>query len=282
MKFRRFGENKVTMTRIPIRDLAVGIKGGGEMASAVAWRLHMANIRNIFMMETAHPLAVRRKVSFCEAIYDGKQIVEGVTGTRVGGVKEIETAWSKGEIAVLADPEWKSLGKIRPDVSIDAILAKRNMGTNRSEAPLVIGIGPGFVAGKDAHMVVESNRGHNLGKIIVSGSAEPNTGIPGNIGGFAQERVLRSPGAGEFETIRAIGDIVQSGDLVGAVGGIDIHTKIGGIIRGLIRNRTMVKKNLKLGDIDPRNAPDFCHTISDKARAISGSVLEAILRIYNA
>lgn len=270
------------MNKIFLPDLKVGFKGGGEMAAGVAWCLYMANIRKIFMMETARPLAVRRDVSFCEAIYNRDKTVEGVTGTKIENPGEMENAWKDGKIAVLADPEWETIGKIRPHVVVDAILAKRNLGTNLDEAPLVIGIGPGFTAGKDVHMVIESNRGHNLGRIILSGSAEPNTGIPGDIGGFTEERVFRSPANGEFSTTRNIGDIVQTGDIVGSVGGIGIRAKIGGIIRGLLRNGTMVKNGLKLGDIDPRGDPGFCHTISDKARAIGGSVLEAILRVYNA
>ena len=269
------------MKETPLCDLTIGIKGAGEMASAVAWRLYMANFRKIFMMETPRPLAVRRQVSFCEAIYDGVKTVEGVTGTRVGGADEINNVWSEGKIAIVADPEWEAIGQIRPHVIVDAILAKQNLGTNINDAPIVFGIGPGFVAGKDVHMVIESNRGHNLGRIFVSGSAEPNTGIPSNIGGYSEERVFRAPGNGKFVTKRAIGDIVQSGDIVGSVGEIEIRAKIHGIIRGLLRNDTVAKIGLKLGDIDPRSRPDYCHTISDKSRAISGSVLEAILRICN-
>ncbi len=265
----------------PINELIIGIKGAGEMASAVAWRLFMANIRNIFMMEISNPLAVRRLVSFCEAIHDGSQSVEDVTAVLVDTAMEIRSAWADGKIAVVADPRWTAIETIQPDVIVDAILAKKNLGTCLTEAPLVIGLGPGFAAGSDVHLVVETNRGHHLGRIIITGSAEPNTGIPGNIAGFTKERVLRAPAGGRFKTGLSIGDQVTAGDDVGVVEGENVRAAINGVLRGLIRSDTKVKKGLKLGDIDPRGDTNFCATISDKARAISGSVLEAILRVYN-
>ncbi len=262
-------------------ELSIGIKGAGEMASAMAWRLYMANIRKIFMMEIPCPLAVRRGVCFCEAIHDGCKTVEGVEAIRAEGVEDVGRIWNEGKIAVLVDPGWTSREKLRPDVILDAILAKKNIGTTRIEAGLVIGLGPGFVAGSDVHMVIETNRGHNLGRIITSGGAEADTGVPGDIGGYTQERVLRAPAGGAFRTGKAIGESVKTGEVVGAVAGVEIRSRIDGVIRGLIRPDIEVSQGMKLGDIDPRGDRSYCYTISDKARAIAGSALEAILRVYN-
>ena len=264
-----------------LNELIVAIKGAGEMASAAAWRIYMSNIRQILMLETPSPLAVRREVSFCEAVYEGRQTVEGVEACKVGKDTDVRKAWAQGKIAVAVDPEWKILDRFQPNVVIDAILAKKNLGTRMSEAPLVIGLGPGYVAGQDVHLVIETNRGHNLGKILTSGSAAPNTGIPGSIGGYTEERVLRAPRDGEFKTRYAIGDQVKRNDVIATVAENAVRAKIDGVLRGLIRSSVPVRQGLKLGDIDPRGDADYCHTISDKARAISGSVLEAILRVYN-
>jgi xanthine dehydrogenase accessory factor len=243
--------------------------------------MYMANIRRILMLEIASPLAVRREVSFCEAVHDGHKTVEGVQAVNADGVKEIKAAWNNKTIAVSVDPNWQMLERIKPNVVVDSILAKKNLGTTRTEASLVIGLGPGFVAGEDVHFVIETNRGHNLGRIITSGAAEPNTGIPGYIGGYTEERVLRAPVRGEFITTNCIGDQVREGEVTGSVAGEPVKAKIAGVIRGLIRSSSHVPQGLKLGDIDPREDVDYCYTISDKARAIAGSVLEAILRVYN-
>jgi xanthine dehydrogenase accessory factor len=267
--------------KLKLNELIVAIKGAGEMASALAWRIYMSNIRQILMLEAPSPLAVRREVSFCEAVYEGRQTVEGVEACKVDNDTDVRKAWAQGKIAVAVDPEWKILDRFQPNVVIDAILAKKNLGTRMSEAPLVIGLGPGYVAGQDVHLVIETNRGHNLGKILTSGSAAPNTGIPGPIGGYTEERVLRAPCDGEFKTRCAIGDRVKKGDTVATVAADAVQAKIDGVLRGLIRSSSHVRQGLKLGDIDPRGNVDYCHTISDKARAISGSVLEAILRVYN-
>ncbi len=264
-----------------LTELVIGVKGAGEMASAVAWRLYMANIRTIFMLETAMPLAVRRKVSFCEALHDGVQTVEGVTARKAERVEDAPRIWGRGDIPVIADPEWRTLRQIRSDVVVDAILAKCNSGTRRTDAPLVVGLGPGFLAGEDVHFVIETNRGHDLGRIIAMGSAEPNTGVPGAVGGQTKTRVLRAPAAGEFRASRRIGELVRSGEAVGHVGGVAVAGRIDGVLRGLIRSGTRVTAGLKLGDIDPRGEVGHCFTISEKARAIAGSVLEAILRVYN-
>ena len=263
-----------------MKDISICIKGAGEMASAVAWRLYMANMRRIFMLECSEPLAVRRNVSFSEVVYDAAFEVENVEAALCHVAGDISKCWRKKKIAVLVDPDWHMPKAIQPDVVVDAILAKKNLGTEMTEAPLVIGLGPGFTAGTDVHMVVETNRGHNLGRIILSGSAEPNTGIPGVISGYAEERVLRAPGNGRFNPAKEIGERVVEGETVGEVNGITVPARINGVLRGLIRPGSKVREGLKIGDIDPRGEKDYCYTISDKARAISGSVLEAILRVY--
>jgi xanthine dehydrogenase accessory factor len=264
-----------------LSELTIVIKGAGEMASAVAWRLYMANFKKILMLEAAQPMAVRRKVSFCEALHDGSQIVEGVEAIMAGAIGSIHAAWEQGRIAVASDPKWLLSQQVRPKVVVDAILAKKNIGTRMADAELVIGLGPGFSAGQDVHMVIETNRGHDLGRILTTGSAQANTGVPGAIAGFTEERVLRAPVAGLFETTRSIGDLIKAGDFIGTVAGQEISSRIDGVIRGLIRSETKVTRGLKIGDVDARGQKQSCHTISEKARAIGGSVLEAVLRVYN-
>lgn len=264
-----------------IKNLVIGIKGAGEMATGIACRLFKANFNHIFMMETPTPLAVRRQVSFCEAIHDETITVEGVTAHKCRNTEGIQSIWETNRIPVLADPDWDTLKTMKPHVVIDAIIAKKNLGTRMSDAPLVIGLGPGFEAGNDVHMVIETNRGHNLGRIILKGCPEPNTGIPGNIGGYTSERVLRSPCAGVFTAALPIGSPVKKNDVIGHVDNTSVVTQLDGVLRGMIRDNTRVTDKLKIGDIDPRGNIDYCNTISEKARAIGGSVLEAILRKYN-
>ena len=270
------------MVEKSLSDIVIGIKGAGEMASAVAWRLYMANFRNLFMMEAPDPLAVRRRVSFCEAVHDGTQTVENVTGIRAQDIDQVQAAWQTWRIPVLVDPQWTMIDRLEPDVVIDAILAKKNLGTHRGEARLVIGLGPGFFAGEDVHLVIETNRGHHLGRIITSGPAAPNTGVPGNIGGHTRQRILRAPAAGRFVAFGDIGDRVKAGERVGTVEKATVRAEIDGILRGLIRTGTDVSKGLKIGDIDPRGDEAHCLTISDKAGAIGGSVLEAVIRTFMA
>ncbi len=264
-----------------LKNLIIAVKGGGDLATGVAWRLFQSNFKNIIIMEIPNPMAVRRQVSFCEAIYDDNIIVEGVKAKKIFQPEDIAIAWQNNDIPVLIDPAWKAIKEIRPHVVIDAIIAKKNLGTNLSEAPLVIGLGPGFVAGKDVHMVIETNRGHNLGRVILNGSPEPNTGIPGNTGGYTHERVLRAPCTGIFHSELNIGDMVKKGQIAGYVDNTPVKVQIDGILRGQIRSNTRVKDKLKIGDIDPRGNIKYCTTISEKARAMGGSVLEAILRKYN-
>ncbi len=270
---------------IKINELVIGIKSAGEIASGIACRLFNSNITNIFMMDTSASLAVRRRVSFCEVIhkaqFDDKIIVEGVEAKKAVSFDEIPHIWDEKKIPVIVDPDWNCIKTIKPHVIIDAIIAKKNLGTNLSEAALVIGLGPGFEAGKDVHIVIETNRGHNLGKVLLNGLPEPNTGIPGPIGGFTHERVLRAPCAGIFKSDLDIGAMVKKNQVVAHVNGQDVIAQIDGVLRGQIKNNTMVKDNLKIGDIDPRGKIEYCTSISEKARAIGGSILEAILRKYN-
>ncbi len=274
-------ENGIDMNKPPA-ELVVGIRGGGEMASAVAWRLYMANIRKIFLLEMEFPLAVRRAVSFCEAVWEGVQTVEDVTAVRIEHPADIPAVWSEERIPLLVDPAGDAVRGLGPDVFVDAVLAKRNLGTRRRDARLVIGLGPGFSAGDDVHIVVETNRGHHLGRIIEQGTAAPNTGVPGSIGGYTGERVFRAPAAGRFTALRAIGDLVRENEVIGRVDETEVRSRIGGVIRGIVRSGIVVSRGLKLGDVDPRGNPAYCTTISDKARAIGGSVLEAVLRVFNA
>jgi xanthine dehydrogenase accessory factor len=264
-----------------LTDAIIAIKGAGEMASGVAYSLYKANIRRIFMLEIASPLAVRRTVSFCESIHAGSITIEGVQGVVALDQIDILAAWDRGAVAVIPDPDWKSISRIKPDVVIDATLAKINLGTRREEAPLVIGLGPGFEAGDDVHLVIETHRGHDVGRIIEKGAAQPNTGIPGNIGGYTSQRVLRAPCDGRFESKLEIGAMVTDDQVIGKVGDQAVHATLSGVLRGLIRPGTMAKKGLKLGDIDPRGNVDYCYTVSDKARTLGGSVLLAVLSKLN-
>lgn len=253
------------------------IKGAGEHSSGTAHRLFKCGFP-VVMTETASPTAVRRSVAFCSAVFHNEVLVEDVRGIRhdLKKADQINT-YARDHIPVFVDPDC-TLRKIwKPDVIIDGRILKRNLDNHIDDASIVIGFGPGFVAGRDVHYVVETNRGHNMGRIIKQGSAEPNTGTPGPIAGESLNRVIRSPASGQFNAHRDIGDIVQPGDLIGAVGSDEIRAAISGVVRGLIYPGSDVFLNQKLGDIDPRSDPSFCSTISEKARCLSGSVLEIIL-----
>jgi len=264
-----------------LKDLVIVIKGAGEMATGMACRLFRANFRHLVMLETDMPMAVRRRVSFCEAVYDGAFTVEGITARRADTASDIPRIWASGEVPVLVDPVWSVIPDLTPHVVIDAIIAKKNLGTDMGEASLVIGLGPGFCAGEDVHCVIETNRGHDLGRIIEKGPAQADTGIPGIICGVSGERVLRAPCDGLFDAVIAIGDLVRKDQVLGHVEQMPVTAKIDGMIRGMIRNRTRVPAGCKIGDIDPRGAAAVHDTISEKARAVGGAVLEAILNRYN-
>lgn len=275
------------------KEKLVIVRGGGDIATGTIHRLHRSGFR-VLVLETKRPAAIRRQVSFCEAVYEGKTQIEGVTGIRVGAMirteadmtrkvrMEIESIWDRRCVPVLVDPVGVSIKVLRPEIVIDAILAKKNLGTSCEMAPLTIGFGPGFTAGEDVDIVIETMRGHNLGRIITEGPALADTGIPGNIGGYTKERVLRSPEKGIVYLKSKIGDVVEKDDVV-----MEVHTEDGqivtvnatipGIIRGLIKEGFPVEKGFKIGDIDPRVGElENCFTISDKARCIAGSVLEVV------
>ena len=264
-----------------MEDLIVFIRGAGEMASGVAHRLHQSHFK-ICMVEIPHPLAVRREVSFCEALYDGEKEVEGARAKFISKPEEITSTWEKNKIPLLVDSDGKKTRDfIKPDILIDAIMAKKNLGTQIHDASLVVGLGPGFTAGKDVHIVIETNRGHNLGRMILNGAAEPDTGIPGEVGGYTIERVLRTMKKGIFRPHKSIGERANKGSVVAVVDDFPIIAKISGVVRGLLREGIEVKKGTKVGDIDPRGKKELCFTISDKARAIGGGALEAILFRFN-
>ena len=264
-----------------LEDLVILIRGAGEVASGVAHRLHRSHFK-ICMLEIPHPIAVRREVSFCEAVYHGEKEVEGVWAKLISAQEEISSVWKREKIPILVDSDAKeTLRFLKPDVLIDAIMAKMNLGTQINDAPLVIGLGPGFTAKKDVHVVIETNRGHNLGKVILNGTAESDTGIPGVIGGYAVERVLRTMKKGIFHSHKSIGERVNKGSVVAVVDDFPVIAKISGVVRGLLGEGIEAKRGMKVGDIDPRGKKEFCFTISDKSRAISGGVLEAILYWFN-
>jgi len=263
-----------------IENPIVLIKGGGEMASGIAHRLSRCHFQ-VYMAEISNPRAVRREVSFCEAIYTGEKTVEGLTAKLVDTYTEIAKVWNNDKIPIIVDPETKIKEFLKPDVMVDAIVAKKNLGTKITDASLVIALGPGFYAGRDVHIVVETNRGHNLGMVIIEGEAEKDTGIPGEIAGFSVERVLRAPRDGRLSTLRDIGDYVDAGDIIAFVDDLPVKANIKGVIRGLLRSGSEVYKGMKTGDIDPRGIKEYCYTISDKARAIGGGVLEGILSHFN-
>lgn len=308
------------------KNLLIICRGAGDLATGIIHRLHRAGHR-VIALETDYPAAIRRQVSFCEAVYDGSAAVEGVTARLVpaladaesdtetySGINDtpaahivsekwdssaIEAVLEAGEVPLLIDQKGESIALLKPDVVVDAIIAKKNLGTTIDMAPLVIGVGPGFTAGQDVHLVIESMRGHNLARIITDGMAQPNTGVPGNIAGFTSERVIHAPAAGYIHDVRKIGDIVQKGDEIARIYPdkesydnalseyVPVNATITGIIRGLIREGYYFRKGFKIADIDPRESEiTNCFTISDKARSIAGSVLEAVsafehgIRVY--
>ena len=277
------------------KKILIICRGGGDLATGIVHRLFRAGFP-VLVLETDSPAAIRRQVSFSEAVYDGTATVEGVTAERIASADRaaVDHVLEAGRVPLLVDPEGSSIPLLKPDIVVDAIIAKKNLGTTKEMAPLVIGVGPGFTAGEDVDLVVESMRGHNLARIFTTGSALPNTGIPGNIGGFTKERVLHAEAAGYMKNIRKIGDIVEKGEEIariyekmtedGTFSGsyVSVEASISGIIRGLIREGYHFQKGFKIADIDPRESElANCFTISDKARNIGGSVLEAVCGYVN-
>jgi len=259
-----------------IQGQLVVVRGAGDLATGVIIRLTRAGFR-VVALETARPSAIRRTVSFSEAMYDGAASVEGVLAVRCQRVPEY---WAPGDpVAVLEDPDCRCLRTLKPLALVDAIIAKRNMGTRLAMAPVVVALGPGFEAGRDAHAVIETNRGHDLGRVLLQGCAEANTGVPGLIAGHGSERVLHAPRDGKVEPLCAIGDAVAAGAPVLSIDGEVLAAPIAGVVRGLIRPGFEARAGLKVADVDPRCVPGHCLTVSDKARAIAGGVLEAILTL---
>lgn len=254
------------------------IKGAGDIATGVALRLHACGY-SILMTEIPTPSTIRRTVAFSEAIYTGKAQVENVLAVKAKNINEALEIQSEGNIPVIVDPEGKVINTYNPEVVIDAIIGKININTTLTQAPIVIGIGPGFTAPLDCHCVIESSRGHYLGKCIYSGSPLANTGIPGDIGGYSIERIIRAPQKGLFSSKAKIGTFVTKGQLVGEVGYVPVYSPLSGVLRGLIADNYLVQENMKIGDVDPRGIVDYCYSCSDKARAIAGGVLEAILHL---
>jgi len=259
-------------------DEIVAFRGGGDIASGAIYRLHQCGFK-VAVLELPQPLVVRRAVSFAQAVVDGEITIERVKAVRVKGLEEVQAAWQKNCIPVVVDPAAEILDVLRPGVVVDGTLAKKNLGTHRAMAPITIALGPGFAAGVDVDAVIETLEGHDLGKVIYSGSAAPNTGLSVPLLGYAAERVLRAPCTGIISNWRSIGDAVAAGEIVARVDNMPVVAEIGGILHGLIQNGMRVKEGLKIGDIDPRGVKSYCYTIFEKARAIGGGVLEAVLHL---
>lgn len=263
------------MTDLDREKRLIVIKGAGDLASGVAHRLFRSGFA-VIMTELPEPTVIRRPVSFAAAVFDGNATVEGVAAV-LTEPEDAAAVAARGLIAVVVDPAAAVVGFHKPWAVVDAIVAKRNTGTALRDAPVVVALGPGFAAGRDVHYVVETARGHYLGRVIETGEALPDTGVPGVIGGYGAERLLRSPAAGVFIATRSIGDSVACGEIVGHVAGRPVSACVGGVLRGLIHDGLTVAAGRKIGDIDPRGEREYCFTISDKARAVGGGVLEALL-----
>lgn len=261
--------------------MLVVIRGAGDIATGIALRLFRSGIK-IVMTDLPQPTSIRRTVCFSEAIRHGSATVEGVEAVLAKDAAEAKTLAESGRVAVLADPQADCVRELKPDALVDAILAKKNLGTRITDAPVVVTVGPGFTAGADCHAAVETMRGHTLGRVLYEGSPLPNTGVPGVIAGYAAERVLRAPAAGVFEPKLEIGAQVKKGDVAAVVDGKPMLCRIDGCLRGLMQEGAVVFEGMKCGDVDPRGIPDNCTTASDKAIAVGGGVLEAILHFSHA
>ena len=264
-----------------MKDLII-VRGGGDLATGTIYKLKKSGFP-VLILETANPSAIRRNVAFCEAVYLGSQTVEDMTCHLAASPAQARQFLSEGRLVVLVDPAGEAIRELKPLAVVDAILAKKNLGTNRDMAPITVALGPGFVAGRDVDAVIETKRGHNLGRVLREGSAAPNTGIPGIIGGYGKERVIHCPAEGILRNVKKITDTVSKGEVIAVVetgtGTVPVEATLDGILRGLIRDGYPVRVGFKMADIDPR-AEEYnnCFTISDKARCIAGGVLEAILQ----
>ncbi|MEG1432451.1 selenium-dependent molybdenum cofactor biosynthesis protein YqeB [Eubacterium sp.] len=266
------------MEKNEINHKRIIVRGAGDIATGTIHRLRQCGFE-VVALDVEKPTVIRRTVAFAPGILTGSAEVEGVTATRCEDIPTIEAALSRGEVALCVDPHGVLIPKLRPLAVVDAILAKRNLGTTRDMAPIVVGLGPGFTAGEDVDAVIETNRGHHLGRVIYEGPAATNTGIPGNIAGFTHERVIHAPAAGTITLRHEIRDMVEKGETIASIDGVPVKAKLSGVLRGMITDGTRVPKGMKIADVDPRGDGDYCFTISDKARNISGGVLEAILHL---
>ena len=255
----------------------IAVRGGGDLASGVIHKLYKSGYR-LLILESEKPSAIRRMVSFSEAVYDGEAFVEGVLSHKAESLKDCEDIWNAGEIPLMVDSTGEILKECKPRVVIDAVIAKKNLGTGKEMADLTIALGPGFEAGEDVDFVVETMRGHDLGRIIEEGTALPNTGIPGMVGGVGKERVIHPPETGVIRCEAKIADLVEEGQILAYVGECPVYATVTGVLRGIIRDGYSVTKGMKIADIDPRKEErQNCYSISDKARCIAGSVLEILL-----
>lgn len=261
----------------PISETIIAVRGGGDLATGVVQKLVHAGFK-VVILETAKPLAIRRTVALCNAVFQGKQHVEDLEAVLISSVSECTKSWNNHQIPILIDSKAESLKELRPTVLVDAILAKKNLGTTKEMAPITIALGPGFSASDEIDVVVETMRGHYLGRLYFEGSAIPNTGIPGEIGGKSAERVVHAPTSGKVKHVKMIGELVKKGEILFYIDEMAVASPLDGVLRGLISDKVICQKGLKCADIDPRlEAQVDCFTISDKARALGGAVLEAVL-----
>lgn len=254
------------------------IRGAGDLATGIACRLFRSGF-SVVLTDIARPTTIRCTVAFSAAVYKGEVTVEGIRAKLAKSAEEVASITRGGKVAVLIDPEGKTIPVLKPHALVDAILAKKNTGTKLEDAPIVIGVGPGFTVGLDCHRAIETQRGHDLGRVLYEGSPVPNTGIPGNVGGFTTERIVRSTADGIFSPVASIGDMVDAGQTVAYVGDAPVVTEIHGMLRGILPAGTPAHKGMKVGDVDSRCHSQYCYSVSDKANAIGGGVLEAILNL---
>lgn len=254
------------------------VRGGGDLATGIIYRLWKVGF-SVLCLEVEKPLVIRRTVSAAQAVFDGCYSIEDMQVKHIQTIDEFTKNQNCKDPCILIDPEGNSISELEPEIVVDAIMAKKNIGTHIKMADIVIGVGPGFCAGKDVHAVVETKRGHYLGRVIYDGSAQPNSGVPGIVMGYGRERVIYANSEGRFEPEKEIGDYVNSGDIIGSIGKEKLQAPIAGVIRGLIHDSIYITNGLKMADIDPRGEKNHCFTISDKALSVAGGVLEAVFHL---
>lgn len=262
-----------------MQEALIVIRGGGDLATGIIQKFYRSGFK-LLVLETEKPTAIRRSVALCEAVYTGYKKVEDVPCSLITALSELDWCYEQGMVPIMVDPDGDCIARLKPAAVIDAILAKCNLGTHKGMAPVTIGLGPGFRAGEDVSAVIETMRGHQLGRLIQRGYALPNTGVPGEIGGKSAQRVIHAPVAGTITHLHQIGDVVEAGDTIFKISGVPVAAPFKGLLRGLIRENLAVPKGMKTADIDPRLDVDW-HTISDKARCLGGAALEAYLYLTN-